>query len=57
MLEIKIDLEALCTCGAELTVSQKWSGQIMIDPCDTCTDASYSQGHEEGYNKGLKESE
>ena len=49
MAEIKVDLEAICECGAELIIHQtQWAGQIKVDACESCLNAKYDEGHSDG---------
>jgi hypothetical protein len=49
MAEIKVDLEVLCECGKDLTVSKNtWAGQIIISPCQSCLEDKYDEGIRDG---------
>jgi len=54
MADIKVDIEASCTCGKNLTVEQDtWTGSIKVEPCEKCLEEKYS----EGYRDRIKEEE
>ena len=45
MPEVKFDLEAVCECGAELSIKQgTWPGQITVEACETCLNQKYEEG-------------
>ena len=45
MPEVRVDLEVLCECGAELVIEQnKWAGSITVQACEDCLNASYEEG-------------
>lgn len=47
MPEIRVDLEILCTCGEELTATNKWAGRIEVTPCERCGQNQYDVGFSE----------
>ncbi len=53
MPEVRVDLEVLCTCGADLSVSNEWAGRIFIEPCEKCLQNQYDVG----FTEAMKEAE
>lgn len=56
MAEIKVDIEAVCECGNQLTIHQDtWSGNIKVDPCEKCKQEAYDEGLNDGAElEGIK---
>ena len=55
MPKLNIELSAYCNrCGAAIcrNVEIDKNMNINIDPCETCLDAEYDKGREEGYGEG-----
>lgn len=60
-VELTIEASVECdTCGSSLeaTVSTSgWSPTIKVTPCSSCITDAKQEGDDEGYNRGVSESE
>jgi hypothetical protein len=52
MADIKVDLEALCTCGDELIIKPtNHAGQFVVTPCDRCLLDKFNEGYDVGHKE------
>lgn len=60
MPTFEIDFDAYCKCGAYMCNQVEVDNnhyKITIEPCEKCLEEKYDQGHEDGYDMGLKDNE
>lgn len=61
MADVTIDVDVYCTCGNVLQAESKegyhGAKEFHVEPCEKCLDAAKDEGDDEGYERGLKDSE
>jgi len=48
MAKMTFEVEVYCTCGDELTVKETGDGTLEANPCQSCLDKQYEEGHRDG---------
>ena len=51
-------VEVTCAhCGSTLNATCSKTGELLVEPCESCMDGAYEDGRSEGYEEGANDSE
>ena len=51
-ITVDVDIDVKCTCGASLYFTQLTNGDIEVETCNECMEASKTDGYNEGFEEG-----
>ena len=54
-VSIEVDITVECDeCGSELEADFRYN-TLTVEPCETCLDGKYNEGHQDGKTEGYDE--